>query len=148
MKVTNQNIFAMQEISQRANKKQTGEDFMAKLKKVTKNEEKNIEKNITNSDVDNFIQKLTSLGASAFWTQFNNDKIQEKIDEKRAELMKGLKVEKEDENLSEEERQEKENVLKEIEEALLEYAKQLQEQAIAQKELKSPNVTLSTLLNI
>ncbi len=145
MKITNQQIFAMQEIAQRLDKKNTSEneDFATTLKKASKEEQKNIEKSVTNSDVDNFIEKLTTMGASAFWLQFNYDKIQEKIDKKRLELMEQLGLN--EENLEEEE---KESAMGELEKMLQDYIKELSEMAKARKELENPNANLQALLNI
>ncbi len=147
MKITNQQIYAMQEITQRLDKKNSSEntDFAAALDKSIdkQKDEKNIVKSVTSSDVEIFLNKLTSMGASAFWLNFNYEKIQEKIDEKRLEFMEKLGLNKEDL-----EKEEKTNLIEELDKMLQDYIKELSKQASIKDELENSTSQLKRFLNI
>lgn len=151
MKVSNEQIYAMQEMTQRRDTKNTTENdkFASLLEKPKSEEETTVStKGITDSDVDNFINKLTSMGASAFWLNFNLEKIQEKIDKKREELMEKLGLNKT--NSEEMTGDDKQAALKELEKLLDDYIKELMEQMKAKKELansQKPSSPLASLLN-
>ncbi len=152
MKITSQQVFAMQEIMQRQDRKNRSEneDFAATLSKTTDKEEldKKVEKNITDKDVDTFIDNLTNMGASAFWLKFNYEKIQDKINEKRDELMEKLGLDEEDlKNRSTSKDIAKLDAIEELEKLLEEYIKELNAKAQKDKELKNPNSQLNILLN-
>ncbi len=93
--------YAIDEIIQRQDTKikTENEKFLATLDKAVsqKADTKILNKidMVSDADVENFLNKLTSMGASAFWFNYNLEKIQDKIDRKREELMKELGIDDE-----------------------------------------------------
>lgn len=143
--------FAMQEITQRQDTKNSSENenFSTLFgKSIEKENDAKIDKKISDADVEQFKSQLTSMGASNFWLNFNMEKIQSKIEEKRKELATQLGLDKEgDEALSLEEREE---ALANLDEMLKDYIKQLLKEMEAKKQLENqgdkPNL-LSKLLS-
>lgn len=150
MKVANRQIHAMQELQQRTDAKNTtqSEKFGVLLEKTKDKEESKVSSyGVTDSEVNSFLHKLTSMGASAFWLHFNLEKIQDKIEKKRDELMKEAGLDK----IDDEKKVSKEvqGALQEIEAMLEDYTKELMEQIEAKKELEKsqkPSSVLASLL--
>ncbi|MBE0496113.1 MAG: hypothetical protein IBX45_06855 [Campylobacterales bacterium] len=86
-----------------------------------------------------FKERLTSLGATAFFQQFNMEKIEKLIEEKREALKESFNVD----GLEGKERVE---ALAKIEEILQEFAKELQERLAAKQELEEKKSPLASLL--
>lgn len=151
MKVNSQQAFAMSEISQRQDtKNETENDKFSSLLEKSKDDSKTgttITRGVSDADVQSFINDLTSMGASAFWMNFNLDKIQEKIDKKREELADKLGLNKDskvgDKELTSEQKKE---ALAELEKLLDEYVKKLMKEMEAKKELEN-NQKSSPLAN-
>lgn len=149
MVVSNSQIFASQEIIQRQDtKNKTENEEFASLLEKTKDISSNatVSKSVTDSDVENFLDQLTSMGASAFWINFNLEKIQDKIEQKREELMEKLGLD--EENVNEMTSEEKTEALDNLEEMLNSYIKELMEQMEAKKELDSYEKGVSTLSDL
>lgn len=150
MKVTNRQIHAMQELQQRTDAKNTtrSEKFGALLEKTKdKEESKAPSYGVTDSEVNSFLHKLTSMGASAFWLHFNLEKIQDKIEKKRDELMQEAGLDKIDDEKKASKKVQ--DALQEIEAILEDYAKELMEQIKAKEELEKsqkPSSVLASLL--
>lgn len=152
MVVSNNQVFASQEIIQRQDTKNKteNEEFGSLLEKNMKTEDTNsnytVAKGVTSSDVEHFLDQLTSMGASAFWINFNLEKIQDKIEEKRQELMDklGLNDDSKNQMTSDERKQ----ALDSLEEMLDDYIKELMEQMEAKKELDNYEKGASTLTDL
>lgn len=145
--------YAMSEITQRqdTSNKNENDEFAALLEKSTTdtNTDTNVVKGVSDADVENFLNQLTSMGASAFWLNFNLEKIQEKIDKKREELAEQLGLNKTDENgestLTPEKKKE---ALAQLEELLEDYVQELMKKMEARKELEDSQKSDSPLSNL
>lgn len=149
MKVSSSQVHAMQEMQQRANAKNTtqSEEFGSLLQKTKdKKEGKVLAYGVTDSEVNSFLHKLTSMGASAFWLQFNLEKIQDKIEKKRDELMEEMGLDEIDDEKKASKKVQ--DTLQEIEAILEDYAKELMEQIKAKKELERSQKSTSILANL
>lgn len=98
-----------------------------------------------NEEVEVFREKLTSMGAVAFFQHFNMEKIEKMLEEKREELEAALGLDETTEPPLE--GKERENALGALEEMMEAYAKQIKEQMAARKELeKEGSSPLQSLL--
>ncbi|MBE2983959.1 response regulator [Campylobacter sp. RM9344] len=88
-------------------------------------------KNDLSQEVEDFKQRLSELGAYGYITQLNEDKIEQKIAQKRNELIETLGIN--DPNKSNDQRSE---LLKVLEEMLSEYRKQIQNSLASQSILE------------
>jgi len=96
------------------------------------------------SDVEDFKQKLTSMGAPQFFYNFNMEKIEKLLDEKREMLEKSLGLD--EENLTPAGQEKQEQALSDLETMLVSYANQLKEQMEARSILESGKSPLESLL--
>lgn len=145
--------YAMSEIIQRqdTSNKNENDEFAALLEKSTTdtNTGTTVVKGVTDTDVENFLNQLTSMGASAFWLNFNLEKIQEKIDKKREELAEQLGLNKDSKNGETElTAQEKEEALAKLEDLLEDYVKELMKKMEVKSELEDSQENGSLLTNL
>ncbi len=131
--------YALNEIIQRQDTKNRSENenFSATLDKTLSKSKKLDTKelsSVTNSDVEEFLHKLTSMGASAFWLNFNLEKIEDKVNKKRDELIEKLGLCDDKQINIEEERKE---ALEKLDEMLKEYIDSLLAQMEFKQELKN-----------
>lgn len=143
----NQQAHAMQEIMQRQDtkNKSQNENFAKLFEKNVSHEDK-ITNDIKKLDVDKFLDKLVNLGAGNFWLNFNMEKIEDKIQAKKDELVKSLGLDKKD--ISEEK---KDDALKKLQDMLDEYVKNMYKNMDQNQVLKyqnNKNSLLSDLLKI
>ncbi|MBE2986121.1 response regulator [Campylobacter sp. RM12920] len=103
-------------------------------------------KNDLSQEVEDFKQRLSELGAYGYITQLNEDKIEQKIAQKRNELIETLGIN--DPNKSNDQRSE---LLKVLEEMLSEYRKQIQNSLASQSILEKQQQlagTKSSVVNL
>lgn len=116
--------------------------LQAELTKLTKDIE--VKKQTETAQVKDFTQKLTSVGALAFYQNFNQEKIEKLVEEKREELMRKLGL---DENKQPPlEGKEKQDALSSLEELLRNYQKEVQKIALNQRNKEEQNTMLSSFL--
>lgn len=153
MKITNGQLHQVQALKQKNDTKNIpkNEKFSNFLEQPEQPEEK---KNsevalgdiVTDDEVSSFLHKLTSMGASAFWFNFNLEKIQEKIEKKREELLEEMGLDEMDD--VQKASKEVQEALKEIEAILQDYAKELMEQIKAKDELEKSQKRTSILASL
>lgn len=131
--------YALSEIIQRQDTKNKtqNEEFSSMLDKKVSSEITSNATNKTNvvsdAEVESFLTQLTSMGASAFWLNFNLEKIQDKIDKKREELMDKLGINDDNKKISDEDMK---SALEEVEKMLEDYIKELLKQMEAKSDLE------------
>lgn len=96
------------------------------------------------SEVEAFKQNLTSMGATQFFYNFNMEKIEKLLEEKRDSLEKTLGLD--DEALVPLQGEKRDEALKSLDTMLESYAKQLREQMEALSMLESGESPLESLL--
>lgn len=127
------------------------DDFYAELERQTINtiktqyDAKNPQEESTNPAAEAFRQELTSMGAVAFFYNFNMEKIEELIEEKKQELKASLGL---DEGANPPlEGQERAQALAHLEQMLESYTKQLREQMEAKSVLEGKKSPLDLLIS-
>ncbi|MBE3606270.1 response regulator [Campylobacter sp. RM13119] len=100
-------------------------------------------KNDLSQEVEDFKQRLSELGAYGYITQLNEDKIEQKIAQKRNELIETLGIN--DPNKSNDQRSE---LLKILEEMLSEYRKQIQNSLASQSILEKQQQLAGTKYSV
>lgn len=121
---TSYNSASMDEIVQRRSNKATSENenfFKIFDKKVNSNGS-NVVKDVTKNEVEEFKKQLTSMGATAFWANLNQEKIQEKIEQKRQELAEQMGLNDENNQMTDEQ---KTTALEDLNKMLEEYIEEL-----------------------
>lgn len=98
----------------------------------------------TDAAVEEFKQKLTSMGALGFYQSYNLEKIEALMEKKKAELMESL-------GLSEGTQpplsaQERKSALETLDDLLADYRKELLEKLQAEDKLEKNNAVLSSIL--
>lgn len=98
----------------------------------------------TDAAVEEFKQKLTSMGALGFYQSYNLEKIEAMMEKKKAELMESL-------GLSESTQpplsaQERKSALETLDDLLADYRKELLEKMQAEDKLEKNNAVLTAIL--
>lgn len=137
--------YAMNEIMQRQDttNKTENEKFASLLAKSTSDDGYTVVKSgVSDIDVDLFLDQLTSMGASAFWLNFNLEKIQDMIEAKRQEYSEKLGLN--DESISDDDRQ---SALKELDDMIEDYIKDILKQTDVKSSFSS-DIKNSPLIQI
>lgn len=149
------NNYQLKELLERKNNliATKGDDFLANLeRKIISNIShdntfKTKQSKITDTtNVQNFVDNLTQLGASAFLLKFNLEKIQELLDKKREELKSALGLD--DKATPPLEGEKRAKALAELEKILEDYAKELLEKLKNKEELSKPQENKSLLSSL
>lgn len=134
MKIDSYSTSQLQGVTNQQNSTTKSGSFEDTLKNVSLKTSSTQDSKITNLDIQSFKDNLTSMGASAFWLQFNLQKIAEEVEKKREELMKAF--DEQSKNMTQDQ---KDTALADIEKILEEYAKKLLAQAKERSEEQANN---------